>query len=410
MTYTKNAFKFLLVGKSAANIGDVLFIIALMPLIYEETGSTFLMALVPFLITGSRFISAFLAPLLFKRLTLKKIMVWAQSIKTVLLFCLVLYLFFLFNNVLPVYAFISVIGLLDGTSSPASSALVPKIVSKEKLLKSNSWLESTSQFIEIAMWPLGAMLVAFSSSNMGMVISTILYLFSTVCYLCIKASLKIDKEASKRSASDFKDEVKKGWLFILRRKDIFCITITGILISSANIVWIASILLVYVEEVLNTGSVWWGYINSLLVFGLFLAGVLSIVFSKKTEKQFRRMLILSTLIMAISTLVLSINSFPIVAVICAFVYGFTNQLKALLEVTYLQINIDEDNLPYVYAAQEAAYLLTFAISVLLFSSIADIFGVVLVFALAGALLLIGFVFLIVFRENLLELGSSGDYN
>lgn len=398
-----HAFRFLLVGNSAANIGDVLFIVALMPLIYEQTGSTFLMALVPFLSTGSRFVSAFLAPLLFRRLTLKSIMVWTQGIKTLLLLGLLMYLIlFSYVGVLPIYLVILMIGLLDGTASPASGALVPKVVSKDKLLKSNSVLESTSQFIEIAAWPLGAMLVAFFDSGAAMIISIALYSIATLSYICMKAKQKITDLNTEASSSSFKSEVRRGWVFIARRKDLLSITLSGVFISAANIVWIASIIFVYVEEVLRVSSVWWGYMNSLLVFGLFLAGIFMVIWHRKTERFFKVLVILSNLIMAICTFALSWNTLALVAVVLAFLSGFTNQVKALLETTYLQVNIDEENLPYVYAAQQAAYLLTFAVSILFFSLLVDMIGVSNAFVFAGLLLLMGVVCLYMNKEHFLE--------
>lgn len=50
-------FNYLLAGQSLANIGDVLYIVSIIYLIFELTESATAAAAVPFVITGSMFIS-----------------------------------------------------------------------------------------------------------------------------------------------------------------------------------------------------------------------------------------------------------------------------------------------------------------------------------------------------------------
>ncbi|MGY3716073.1 MFS transporter [Sutcliffiella cohnii] len=401
MNKLSNSFRFLWTGQTAANIGDVLFIIGLMPLLYAVTGSAILMALVPFITTLSRFCSAFIAPVLFKYLSLKQILVFSQALKTITIITLLVFTLLYLNNsnLYIIYIFVGLLGFLDGWASPSSSALIPKIVKKEKLLKSNGWLESVSQFIEIATWPIGGIIVALTDTTSALVITSVLYTVSTLLLWCIYVPKPIYEQ---QLSPSLKSEAKRGWRIVLKRKDLWGITLSGIFISSSNIVWLASIMYVYVQESLKVTTTWWGYINSLLVLGLLLASLLTLLRPSQTEKAFKPILILTTLIMSISTLALSINTIPIIAVFLAFIYGFANQLKALLEVTYIQLKVNEEDLPYVYAAQEASYLLSFAISILLFSYLIDIINVQFVFLSAGILSFAGLITLVILRNNLQE--------
>ncbi|TMW70378.1 MFS transporter [Alteribacter natronophilus] len=375
-----------------------------MPLLYSLTGSALLMAAVPFVTTLSRFFSAFAAPVLFRFFHLKDILVWSQALKTVTIVTLFFFTLFYLDsaNLYLVYMFVCLLGFLDGWASPSSSALIPEIVDRDKLMKSNSWLESISQTIEIAIWPLGALLVALTGTVSALVITAVLYTVSTLLLSRIYVHKPVFEE---QSSPSIRSEAKRGWIFILRRKDVLAITLSGILISSANIIWLASIMYVYVEERLNVSAAWWGYMNSLLVTGLLAASLLTLVRYSTTEKAFKPLLLLMTLMMTLSTLALSVNTVPILAVVLAFTYGFANQLKALLEVTYTQMNVEQDELPYVYAAQEASYLLTFSISVLLFSYLIDVTSVQLVFFSAGMLSLIGFVLLLINQKYFLSIGA-----
>lgn len=61
MKLNKN-FNLLLTGQSLANMGDVLYMVSLIYIIFELTGSATAAAFVPFTITTSMFISNSLTP------------------------------------------------------------------------------------------------------------------------------------------------------------------------------------------------------------------------------------------------------------------------------------------------------------------------------------------------------------
>lgn len=67
----KASFRFLWIGQSLANSGDVFYMVGLIAIIHGLTGSVTYMALVPFFITTSRFFSGMLAPLVIERVPLK---------------------------------------------------------------------------------------------------------------------------------------------------------------------------------------------------------------------------------------------------------------------------------------------------------------------------------------------------
>lgn len=79
-------FTILLTGQSFANIGDVLYMVSILYMIYELTGSAASAAFVPFIITSSMFVSNALTPLLMQRFNLKWLLAGSQIGKTALLF------------------------------------------------------------------------------------------------------------------------------------------------------------------------------------------------------------------------------------------------------------------------------------------------------------------------------------
>ncbi|QKS69775.1 MFS transporter [Paenalkalicoccus suaedae] len=376
-----------------------------MPLIYTLTGSAFFMALVPFITTLSRFLSAFLAPTLFRILHVKDIMVYSQLLKTITMILLVFFtLFWLTESNTPLlYVFVSLLGFLDGWASPSSSALIPKIVERDALLRSNSWMESVSQTVEIAVWPLGALLVATTSSTSALILTVILYCLSSFLIWKIVVPAPIYEE---QELPSLMSEAKRGWRLLIRRKDLLALTVSGIFISSANIVWLASIMYVYVEQQLQVSEAWWGYMNALLVSGLLVASIVAFLAGARIERFFKALLFITASVMMLAILGLSLTTMPLMAVGLAFLYGCANQIKGLLEVTYIQKQSDEEDLPYIYAAQEAAYLLTFAMSVLGFSFFVDLVHVQVVMITASGFATVGLAVLVMFSRHINKLSNS----
>jgi DHA3 family macrolide efflux protein-like MFS transporter len=75
-----------MLGQSLANVGDVLYIVGVISVIYTLTESATASAFVPFTITFSMFISSILTPLLIGKFNLKHLLIGSQIGKTVILF------------------------------------------------------------------------------------------------------------------------------------------------------------------------------------------------------------------------------------------------------------------------------------------------------------------------------------
>ncbi len=98
---SSKGFYWLLIGQANNSAVMVLYIIALMDVMWEHTGSVFMMSLVPVVITGTRFVSSLVAPLMLRRYTLPTILAGSQWTKSVLFLCLVSLISF--EQVMPIF-------------------------------------------------------------------------------------------------------------------------------------------------------------------------------------------------------------------------------------------------------------------------------------------------------------------
>ncbi|WP_394584371.1 MFS transporter [Cytobacillus firmus] len=176
----KTSFRFLWIGQSIANLGDILYIVSIISIVYEITGSAFYMALFPFVNTVSRFISGFIAPILLERYRTKPLLAFSQFGKTIIVLMLTVNSIYLFSidNIIFTFVFVMFISFLDGWASPARDSLIPRYFdSEEKLVKVNSFLSIVDQTITLGGWPAAGILITLLGSGNLLIITTIYSLF-----------------------------------------------------------------------------------------------------------------------------------------------------------------------------------------------------------------------------------------
>ena len=243
-----------------ANLGDIFYIVGLISILYASTESPFILALVPFLSMFGRFISGMISPLLLNRYPLKTLLVYSQVSKTLLLCLLALILVFhITSSILVIISFVFMIAFLDGWAAPASQAMLPRLVPKNELVKANSFFSIIFETVNLGGWALGGLLVAFLSGQNVILITLALYLIATILMTKIVDPTQFHRKFSEGLQSG---ELKEGWQIVWRNPLYRSLYVIIVFEAVANVVWIASILYVFVAEILGETETWWGYINT----------------------------------------------------------------------------------------------------------------------------------------------------
>ncbi|KIL50889.1 MFS transporter [Jeotgalibacillus campisalis] len=399
----KKSFRFLWIGQTMANAGDILFIVGLISTIYLLTGSAMLMALLPFFNMTARFVSALLAPFLLDRMLLQRLLAFSQMGKTAVLFALAIFssIYLTDETIGVLFIFVVIIAFLDGWASPARNALIPRLVEKEELVKANSFIGVADQLIQLGMWPLAAIFAAWLGAEEVVWLTVGLYTISAVLmYLLMKVE-DIKKAEDEHSQTKF-EGFKEGWLTIVKSPFLLIVSVSELIESNANVVWIAAIMYVYVAEVLQAGEQWWGYVNSSFFAGLLLGGILGLRYSRRIEEKTRFLILAGALFTAAVTVVFALIENPLTALVLSAAFGFFSQLKGVAQQTLVQKRVTERLLPKVYSAQEAAYFSMFGLSTLGFGYLTEVYGPRFIFLVAGGLLLASAVLLIAFRRHLTD--------
>lgn len=381
----KQSFQFLWTSQLFANLGDVLYIVGFISVLYHHDATATTLALLPFLNVCGRMISSSVAPLLFNRYRLKHLLVTTQLMKTILL-CVLIWVPF---ELTLLFTVVSCIALLDGVAQPASSALVPRLVSKEALLRANAILSIANQSTQLGGWALGGLFVAATSGKIAVFTTAILFTLSTVCLIC----LKDPQPFQKRTLAKKSDELIEGFAWIWRHRAMRTIHIVFVIESFAGVVWIAAIMYIFVADVLHVSEAWWGYINTAFFIGLFIGAMVCTKYETHFNQHVTTWIIRSSLCAAVATLLFGWNEWPLLALVLSIIFGLFEEMKGQLMTTWIQLHTTEHVLAQVYSAQSVLNYIAFGSATLLVGYLAECIAIQSIFIGAGLLLLISTIYL-----------------
>lgn len=376
-------FLFLLLGQSVANLGDVLYIVSTISVLYQLTGSATVSAFVPFTITSAMFISSILTPLAIGKWRLKSLLLGSQIGKTILLAGLGVFilLFISDTNYYCIFFIIAGIAFLDGCANPILRTFLPYYVEDDQLVRANSIVESITQMIQIGAWLFGGLLLLVLSPLQLIWLVSLLFGLS-----CLFLSLISHVHHVEERAKNLWIQLTEGWRSIGATPVLRKVIQMDILETIAGTVWIAAILYVFVEQALHVGEQWWGLINGVFFIGLLLGSFYCIKFPHTVEQYKFHFIYFGAFFAGILTIVFGLTSQPIMALVLTAFIGLFSQLKNIPQQTIVQRSVSSDKLVTVYTSLGTVATGVFGASSLLMGVFVDLLGVRIVFVFSGLLL------------------------
>ena len=387
-----NSFIKLLVSQLFANLADIFFRVTIIANIYIISKSVIATSLVPILIGISSFVASLLVPLVTKRLALNRVLSLSQFGKTILLTILV-GMFTVMQSVAPLvtYLFVVAISILDGFAAPVSYAIVPRYATD--LGKANSALSMSGEAVQLVGWGLGGLLFATIGLLPTTFIILILYIISSFLMLLLpKAEVEVLESETNLEI------LLKGWKLVARDPRLRLFVSANLFEIFSNTIWVSSIILVFVTELLNETESYWGYSNTAYSIGIIISGLIAFRLSEKFLAAKWESILFSLVGMVIVTL--TILYFPNAQMFLLFsaLVGMLSQLKEVPESVFLQETVEENNLVNVYSVLEVISTLAFSVFVLLMSYITENFGISISFWLSAICLMIEAILIYIRRD------------
>ena len=387
-----NSFIKLLVSQLFANLADIFFRVTIIANIYIISKSVIATSLVPILIGISSFVASLLVPLVTKRIALNRVLSLSQFGKTILLAILV-GMFTVMQSVAPLvtYLFVVAISILDGFAAPVSYAIVPRYATD--LGKANSALSMSGEAVQLVGWGLGGLLFATIGLLPTTFIILILYIISSFLMLFLpKAEVEVLESETNLEI------LLKGWKLVARDPRLRLFVSANLFEIFSNTIWVSSIILVFVTELLNETESYWGYSNTAYSIGIIISGLIAFRLSEKFLASKWESILFPLVAMAIVTL--TILFFPNAQMFLVFsaLVGMLSQLKEVPESVFLQETVEENHLVNVYSVLEVISTLAFSVFVLLMSYITESFGISISFWLSAICLMIEAILIYIRRD------------
>lgn len=387
-----NSFIKLLVSQLFANLADIFFRVTIIANIYIISKSVIATSLVPILIGISSFVASLLVPLVTKRLALNRVLSLSQFGKTILLTILV-GMFTVMQSVAPlvIYLFVVAISILDGFAAPVSYAIVPRYATD--LGKANSALSMSGEAVQLVGWGLGGLLFATIGLLPTTFIILMLYIISSFLMLLLpKAEVEVLESETNIEI------LLKGWKLVARDPRLRLFVSANLLEIFSNTIWVSSIILVFVTELLNKTESYWGYSNTAYSIGIIISGLIAFRLSEKFLAAKWESILFPLVAMAIVTLTILFFSNAQIFLVFSALVGMLSQLKEVPETVFLQETVEENYLVNVYSVLEVISTLAFSVFVLLMSYITETFGISISFWLSAICLMIEAILIYIRRD------------
>ncbi|MHC9160023.1 MFS transporter [Exiguobacterium profundum] len=348
------SFYTLLVSQWLANIGDVLYIVALIASLYQQTGSALMAACFPIAVTAGMTLSGLFFARILSHYSLGKTLVLSQLMKTITLVLV------LFTDSILVLGLVMWIAFLDGFARPIQASFIPSLATNRQ--QANSLVQGSNQFIQLAMWPLGTMLVSLSSSAFALIVSLVLFSLSTVVTIYFYQSLTEDiVDDGTEESITLRDSLTYVRTSPFARRVTWFVTYE----SFVSTLWISALLLVYLERHLQVDTGWWGTLNASFLISMIAA-------SAYLYRSRRAPSLPSTAVLSIvAALLFGVTEHLAFAILALVIQGAATQIRIIQTNTVIQEQISTTQLPYVYSVQQTGYALAFSMGSLLFGLLAD---------------------------------------
>ncbi|MCX5666514.1 MAG: MFS transporter [Candidatus Omnitrophica bacterium] len=366
-------FLCLWIAQIISNFGDRLTQMALVALVYQNApGSAIALAkLISFTIIPV-FLIGPIAGAWVDRLNKRNVMIISDLLRGILV--LTIPLFIMLHQILLVYLAVFIAFSLSRFFIPSRMAIIPDIVSKDKLLVANTLADTTHMLGNVMGLVVAGILVNIRSIGAigGFYIDAATFFASAALIGMmvqrsfvkeVRGDLKVTREALSSSIrKSIFAEIKDGIMYLKKYSQMHFIVYVFFLLM-AGLGAISCVVIVFIQESFGTATLDLGLIGMFLVVGLLLGTLLYGRLGQKTEKP--RMIMLSFVATGISVIffTLLVRKYPniIVSGLLAWLIGMAVSPIMVSVNTMTQETMPEEARGRTFSSLEAIIHLAFLV-------------------------------------------------
>ncbi|QPQ31760.1 MFS transporter [Lysinibacillus sp. JNUCC 51] len=231
MIINKN-FSNLLFGRLFVNMGDSLYYITIMWLVFELTQNTLFTGIAGALFMLPEVFSFFYGPII-DRCDKKRFLIIFTLLQTLLM--LILYVLYFSGGDVAIYSILFIIPFLAFLSEftyPIENALIPGFVGKEDLTKANSIMAIAADGVDLLFNAVSGILIAVTSIASILLGNAVLFLLAAVLFLRLKIKEKHQdvKNSEHEKKETYFTDLKEGLKFV-KKKEILALIIPFLVLN-----------------------------------------------------------------------------------------------------------------------------------------------------------------------------------
>jgi MFS family permease len=230
-----------------------------------------------------------------------------------------------------IYAMVLLFGIARAFAFPASSSILPNIVSRQHLANAIAWNSSIFQTATIAAPALGGFL-----TDVG---TDIAFMAAALCYALSAVVLLFLKKHERRTGQRVDlTSVLAGFRYIWAEKPILgaiSLDLFAVLLGGAT-----ALLPIYASDILHVGSAGFGMLRSMPAVGAVLTAFY--VARWPLESKTGVKMLIAVVIFGLATVVFGVSRNLPLSLFCLFVMGATDMISVYVRQTLVQIETPDE--------------------------------------------------------------------
>jgi MFS family permease len=254
-------FRSLLGSTTVSSLGGSISSVAVAWLVYHETGSTLDVAYVGLTGIVPGIVFGLLAGVLADRYNRRRLMLTADTVRCVAMAALALTLYAVGFSLLTVLAVMTVVYTFSALFTPASNAILPRLVATEHLEDANGVLTASAQTAQTIGAGVGGLVVVAAGPALGLGINALTFLLSALFLVQIASGLGRPRANAKEHPTSMRDELGEGFHYMREHPTVLQVTF-GFLPGNFLFTMVLGFVVVYASTVLGHSAAIYGYLEA----------------------------------------------------------------------------------------------------------------------------------------------------
>lgn len=270
MNILKNKnFLFLILGRIVTNIGDSIYYVAAMWLVYDLGGNAFYSGLAGFLTLLPVALQFITGPFV-DRWPVKRTLIITQVLQSILILIIPISYYYDVLTVQTVLIVMPIVAFIEQFAYPSQSKALPIILTKKELVKGNSYFSFAYQGIDMVFNALSGLLVAFVGAITLYLADSVTFAVAAILFALLKIphakeEVVTKKKGLKQGFRTYFNELKEGFSIVFG--SLMATFLIGSIVANFAIGGALAILPAFADE--NGGAEIYGfYLASMSTGGL----------------------------------------------------------------------------------------------------------------------------------------------